>query len=112
MAFLIVSSRGQTLPLNTILRNIPQDSSYVKDLNHELDPYIGIYKSNFEGNEITLYITKQENKLEKSTGKTYYLDALVIKYIVRNNSGIILQDTQNSNVPNIELYNVNSTLKY
>ena len=105
MAFLIVSSRGQTLPLNTILRNIPQDS-YVKDLNHELDPYIGIYKSNFEGNEITLYITKQENKLEKSTGKTYYLDALVIKYIVRNNSGIILQDTQNSNVPNIELYSI------
>ncbi|PVV53402.1 hypothetical protein, partial [Chryseobacterium sp. HMWF035] len=56
MSFLIVSSRGQTLPINTILRNIPQ-GSYVKDLNHELDPYIGIYKSNFEGNEITLYIT-------------------------------------------------------
>ncbi|REC42710.1 MULTISPECIES: DUF6705 family protein [Chryseobacterium] len=105
MSFVIVSSRGQTLPLNTILRNIPQ-GSYVKDLNHELDPYIGIYKSNFEGNEIILYITKQENKLEKSTGKTYYLDALVIKYIVRNNSGVILQDTQNSNVPNIELYSI------
>ncbi|AZA56223.1 hypothetical protein EG349_15690 [Chryseobacterium shandongense] len=101
----IVSCKSQILPLNTILRNIPE-GSYVKDLNHELDPYIGIYKSNFEGNEITLYITKQENKLEKSTGKTYYLDALSVKYIVKNSSGVILQDTQNYNVPNIELYSI------
>ena len=105
MSFLIVSCKGQQYPLNTFFENVPQ-GAYLKDLNHELDPYIGIYKSNFEGNEITLHITKQENKLEKSTGKTYYLDVLVIKYIVRNNSGVILQDTQNSNVPNIELYSI------
>jgi len=105
IVFFIVSCKSQTLPLNTILKNIPQ-GSYVKDLNDELDPYIGVYKANFEGNETTLYITKQENKLEKSTGKTYYLDALIIKYIIKNNSGIILQDTQNSNAPNIELYSI------
>ncbi|SMP19196.1 DUF6705 family protein [Chryseobacterium profundimaris] len=101
----IVSCKSQTLPLNTILKNIPQ-GSYVKDLNHELDPYIGTYKANFQGNEITLFITKEENKLEKSTGKTYYLDALSVKYIVKNSSGVVLQDTQNSNVPNIELYSI------
>ncbi|WP_294284997.1 DUF6705 family protein [uncultured Chryseobacterium sp.] len=105
MTFVAAYCKSQTLPLDTILKNIPQ-GAYVKDLNHELDSFIGIYKSNFEGNEITLYITKQENKLERSTGKTYYLDALIIKYIVKNNSGITLQDTQNSNMSDIELYSI------
>ncbi|MBT2620740.1 DUF6705 family protein [Chryseobacterium sp. ISL-6] len=82
------------LPLNTLMENIPQDA-HVKDLNNELNPYMGIYKANYQGREITLYITKVENKLEKSVDKTYYLDALVIKYIVKSSSGVILQDTQN-----------------
>lgn len=34
------------------------------------------------------------------------MDALVIKYIVKNSSGAILQDTQNNNIPNIELYSI------
>ncbi|WP_332453423.1 DUF6705 family protein [Chryseobacterium aquaticum] len=89
-----VSCKAQMLPLNTILKNIPQ-GSYLKDLNNELNPYLGIYVANYQGNEIKLHITKEENKLEKSTDKTYYMDALIIKYTVKNNSGIILQDTQN-----------------
>lgn len=91
----IVSCKAQqTLPLNTFLNDIP-NNAYVKDLNNELDPYIGTFKANFNGKEITLYISKLENKLEKSTNKNYYLDALIVKYIVKNSSGTILQDTQN-----------------
>lgn len=107
MELLIVSCKGQTLPLNTFFQNVPQ-GAYLKDLNNELNPYTGVYKSNFEGNEITLYITKQENKLERSTGKTYYLDALIVKYVVKNNLGITLQDTQNQNTQDIKLYSINT----
>ena len=95
----------QVLPLNTFLENIPANA-HVKDLNNELNPYVGTYKANFEGNEVTLFITKVEDKLEKSTNKNYYMDALVIQYIVKNSNGIILQDSQST--PNIELYSIGS----
>lgn len=98
-----ISCNAQQLPLNTLLENIPPNA-YVKDLNNELAPYIGTYKANYGGNEITLYITKIENKLEESTHKKFYMDALVVKYIVKNSSGTILQDTKNNNTSNIELY--------
>lgn len=105
--FLIVSCKSQTLPLNTFFENVPQ-GAYLKDFNNDLSPYIGEYKANFEGSEIILYITKQDNKLEKSTGKTYYMDALIVKYLVKNNLGAILQDTQNQTISNIELYSINT----
>jgi hypothetical protein len=94
----------QVLPLNTLMENIPQ-GGYVKDLNNELVPFIGIYKANFQGNEITLYISKVENKLEERTNKSYYSDVLVVKYIVKNSAGTVLQDTQNNN-NQIKLYSI------
>lgn len=93
----------QPLPLNTPLLDIPANA-YVKDTNNELPLYTGTYKSIYQGNEITLYITFVANKFRKSSNKSFYRDALVIKYVVKNSNGQILQDTQNLNVPDIELY--------
>lgn len=98
-----LSCKAQVLPLNTATSNIPQNAT-VKDLNNELNSFVGIYKANFQGNEIILYITKEENKLVKRIGKQFYRDALVIKYLVKNSAGILLQDTQNNNIPNIYIY--------
>lgn len=94
--------KAQQYPLNTDYDDIA-NNSYLKDINNELDPYVGVYKANFSGNEITLYITKQQDKLENSAQKSYYMDALIVKYIVKNSSGTTLQDTQNNN-SNIEFY--------
>lgn len=80
------------LPLSTLMENIPSNA-HMKDLNNELGPYIGIYKASYQGREITLYITKIDNRLEQRSNKNFYKDALVIKYIVKNSSGIALQDT-------------------
>ncbi|MDQ1163586.1 hypothetical protein QE422_003954 [Chryseobacterium sp. SORGH_AS 447] len=99
----LISCKGQQLPLNTFMDDIPSNA-HVKDLNNELNPYVGIYKANYQGEDITLYITKVNDKLEERSNKNFYRDALVIKYIVKNSSGIVLQDTQNNNIPNIELY--------
>ncbi|WP_294300411.1 DUF6705 family protein [uncultured Chryseobacterium sp.] len=91
---IVNSCKAQILPMNTALDNIPNNAQ-VKDLNSELNPYIGTYKANFQGNEITLFIIKEENKLEKRVNKQFYRDALVVKYIVKNASGLVLQNTQN-----------------
>ncbi|MDH6252833.1 hypothetical protein M2347_002560 [Chryseobacterium sp. H1D6B] len=99
----VISCKAQTLPLNTSLKDIPANA-YVKDLNNELAQYTGTYKTNFQGKEITLYITKNENVLQKSSQKNYYSDVLDIKYIVKNSAGTILQDTQNSTITNIKFY--------
>lgn len=98
-----LSCKAQTLPLNTALSSIP-NNAYVKDTNNELSPYIGTYKANFQGKEITLFITKEENKLENRATKQFYRDALVVKYIVKNSAGIVLQDTKNNNLFNIDFH--------
>ena len=103
LIFNILSCSAQTLPINTPLKDIP-NNAHLKDINNELGQYIGTYKANFNGNQITLYISKQEDKLENSGQKSYYLDALIVKYIVKNSSGVILQDTQNNTQNNIEFY--------
>ncbi|WP_449388537.1 DUF6705 family protein [Chryseobacterium lineare] len=89
--------KAQQYPLNTDYDDIA-NNSYLKDLNNELDPYIGVYKANYNGKEIILYITKVNNKLEKRPNKVFYRDVLIIKYIVKNSSGTTLQDTQNNNL--------------
>ena len=97
-----ISCKAQTLPLNTFMEEIPSNA-YVKDLNNELPPYLGIYKAIYDGKEVTLYITKEDNKLTKVMNKHFYQDALVVKYIVKNLSGLILQDTYNLSNPKIEI---------
>lgn len=101
----LISCKAQTLPLNTALLDIP-NGAYIKDTNNELAPYIGTYKANFNGSETTLYITKEENKVQKRSTKQFYRDALVIKYIVRNSSGTALQDTQNNNLDIASIFSI------
>jgi len=94
--FAVLSCKAQQLPLNTWVENTP-NNAYLKDLGNELAPYVGIYKANYKGNEIILFITKEEDKLIKYPDKQFYKDVLVIKYIVKNSSGLTIQDTQNIN---------------
>ncbi|MDH6252831.1 hypothetical protein M2347_002558 [Chryseobacterium sp. H1D6B] len=92
----ITSCKAQEYPLNSTYMNLP-DNSYLKDINNELVQYIGTYKANFDNKEITLFITKENHKFFDLKVKKYYQDVLSIRYIVKNSSGIILQNTQNMN---------------
>ncbi|WP_144283640.1 DUF6705 family protein [Chryseobacterium echinoideorum] len=92
---LINCKAQQTYPLDTDYENIPA-YSYIKDLNNELNQFTGIYKANYQGNETTLYITKVEHMLKERLTKSYYMDALTVKYTVKSQNGAILQDTQNN----------------
>ncbi|WP_294214182.1 hypothetical protein [uncultured Chryseobacterium sp.] len=97
--------QAQNLPLNTGFSTIPA-GAHLKDTNSELSPYIGNYVANFNGNEITLFITKLEDKLEQTGQKNYYMDALIVKYTIKNSSGSLLQDTQNNNLSTSALYSI------
>ncbi|MBA5247508.1 hypothetical protein H1R16_04450 [Marnyiella aurantia] len=93
--FLIcIACKAQTVAFNTSLDDIP-DGAYVKDLNNELDPFIGEYKVTYEGRETTLFISKVSQKPIAYGNKNYFQDVLIVKFIVKNFSGTVLQDTQN-----------------
>lgn len=98
---LISCKAQQTYPLNTYYEDVP-NYSYMKDLNNYLPPYVGTYKANYEGKEITLFITKQDMYLKDygSGDRKFYRDVLHIKYIVKDlSNGTILEDNQNPTDP-------------
>ena len=100
----------QEYPLNSNLFELPQNS-YFKDLNNELNPYIGTYKASFNGKQITLYITKETKKYFDRISYKFYKDVLSVRYIVQNSSGQILQSTQNQNfTPDQVLYTIYSVV--
>ncbi|KMQ68190.1 hypothetical protein ACM39_10100 [Chryseobacterium sp. FH2] len=85
------------------MKDIPSNA-HVKDLDNELSQYVGTYKANFQGSEIILYITKTEDKLMDYGNQKFYRDVLIVKYIVKNSAGTVLQDTKSNNTTNIEFY--------
>ncbi|WP_417431245.1 DUF6705 family protein [Halpernia sp.] len=86
----------QEYPLNTNSNEIPVNS-YIKDYNHELDTYVGTWKANYNGNQTTLFITKEIKKLfDFDTNHKFFSDVLTVKYEIKNSSAIILQSTLNN----------------
>ncbi|WFB65513.1 DUF6705 family protein [Chryseobacterium sp. WX] len=90
----IISCKAQqTFPLLTSIDNIP-NLSHLKDTNNELQSFTGTYSATYNGNQITLFISKENDKLFNTRGKQIYKDILSIRYIIKNSSGAVLQDTQ------------------
>ena len=72
-------------------KGIP-DGTYLKDVNHLLDPFIGTWQGSIDNKTYTFYIVKQTN-----TAYGVTLDKLEVRhYIVDNSTGIILEDTRNT----------------
>ncbi|WP_079243286.1 DUF6705 family protein [Chryseobacterium indologenes] len=93
--FSLISCKAQQIfPLLTSIDNIP-NLSHLKDTNNELKDFIGTYLASYNGNQFTLYISKENDKLFNTRGKQIYKDILSIRYIIKNSSGAVLQDTQN-----------------
>ncbi|WP_419870921.1 DUF6705 family protein [Chryseobacterium sp. CT-SW4] len=96
---LITCKAQQVYPLNADFDEVA-DHSYLKDLNNELTPYLGTYKATYNGNEITLVITKEDKKLIELTSKKFYQDVLHVKYTVKDiTTGTILDDNLNPTGP-------------
>ncbi|MCW3160359.1 hypothetical protein [Chryseobacterium oryctis] len=99
----IISCKAQQIyPLLTSVGNVP-NLSHLKDTNNELQSFVGTYAATYNGNQITLYITKEDEKLFNTRGKQIYRDVLEIKYVVKNSTGTVLQDTKNLVLPDESL---------
>ncbi|MFP3802454.1 hypothetical protein, partial [Paraburkholderia sp. SIMBA_027] len=81
-------------------------NSYLKDLNNELDIYVENFTTTYDNKIVNLFITKELKKAISLQNKNYYQDVLVIKYIVKNSSGVELQNTQNMVLNNESYFNI------
>ena len=100
----IACNSQQILPLKTSDFNTPTNS-YFKDLNNDLDFYIGTWKGNFQGKTVTVVITKDLKRPYESWGKNFFTDVLIVKYEVKDSVGNSLQSTLNN------VYTVGSSVK-
>ncbi|MDQ0780207.1 DUF6705 family protein [Chryseobacterium sp. W4I1] len=86
----------QVYPLNTYPDDV-QAGSYLKDLNNELNYYVGTWQSTFNGRTTILSITKDEHHLlRRDLTTTFYQDILLVKYIIKDSSGVVLQNNSNA----------------
>ncbi|REC63328.1 hypothetical protein DRF65_06665 [Chryseobacterium pennae] len=103
---LISCKAQQVLPLNTSDYSSPTNS-YFKDLDNELSPYIGTWKSIFQNKTIILNITKEIKRPYSEWGKSFFSDVLIVKYEIKDSNGNILQTTLNNTYhPNAAIKNL------
>lgn len=92
----------QEYPLRTDYTEIP-NYSYLKDTSNELNSFIGTYEASYQNNKITLFINKLIHKLFDGSQYKYYKDVLSVKYIIKNSSDQVVQNTQSMNLPEQQL---------
>lgn len=98
-------------PLGTYYGDVPKNS-YIRDMKGELKPFVGVYKATYKGRETTLYITEEKRKyIDLGDGIKYYEDKLIVKFIVKDTNGKILQDTQSGITKGNEIESISFTLK-
>ncbi len=95
--FALISCKAQQiLPLNAGWYKSPT-GSYFKDLNNELDQFVGVWKANYTDKTITLIVSKQLKQPFSMVDKSFYKDELNVRYEIKNNSGLIFHSTMNQN---------------
>lgn len=97
----------QIYPLNASVENIPR-GSYFKDLDGELDPYVGLWKGTWEGK--TLYI--QFKKIKYYFGSTatngIYQDRILgERKVIEANGTVSIDRISNFNNQNPQLKGIN-----
>ncbi|VDH03645.1 hypothetical protein [Bergeyella zoohelcum] len=79
-------------PLGTSFISLP-DKAYLKDLNNELDSYIGKYAAMDNGKIIELNITKHLKVEAPGTANNiYYQDVLRVKVVIKNQQGQLIYE--------------------
>jgi len=71
------------------------DGTYLKDVNHLMDPLIGTWQGSIDNKTYTFYVAKITRK---GKGGAISVDELEVRhYIVDNSTGIILEDSRSPN---------------
>ena len=101
---------SQILPLNQSPFERP-NGCYIKDLNNDLQPYVGTWETTWDNKKFSITIEKVTQHLyTRPNGDSYYKDFLIGKYLVTNlSNNVVIESTLNiSNVNDVTLYSVTS----
>lgn len=80
------------------------DGAYFKDVNNKLDPFVGTWLGNYNGNTIELFVVKY---LYNSTIRPLSIDELLIRYKITDSNGTVIVDT--TDLPNDSSYVIDGT---
>ncbi|MCX8526498.1 hypothetical protein OF897_21525 [Chryseobacterium formosus] len=84
------SCKSQIYPLNAKMSDLPPNA-YVKDLNNELDKYVGLWKGNWNGK--TLYIEFKKVKYHyEDDNYPLFVDMILGERKIVNSNGIVEVD--------------------
>lgn len=105
--FIISCKAQQVLALKSSWDNAPQ-SSYLKDLDNDLNQYEGTWASFDNGKHIKLIIIKELQKQFKDMNKTLYKDQLLIRFEITDVNGLIIKSTLYDNFAINQNYQITS----
>ncbi|CAH0239716.1 DUF6705 family protein [Chryseobacterium sp. Bi04] len=101
----------QTLPLNTPKIDIP-NGAYYKDLDGELDPYVGAWKGTWDGKTLYLELKKIKKRYMSNDGTYYDSDKIVgERKLVSSNGTIEIDRISNFDQNAPEFYGIYPTRK-
>ncbi|WP_312090956.1 DUF6705 family protein [Chryseobacterium sp.] len=83
LLIIATTCKAQIYPLNTRISDLPLNA-YVKDIDGELDKYVGLWKGNWNGK--TIYI---EMKKVKYNYDEYYKDMILGERKIVNSNGVV-----------------------
>lgn len=70
---------------------IPETITYLKDVNHVLDKYVGVWKGSYGTKNYEFRVTKNVSVYDGLSE-----DRLIIRYLITDAGGIILEDTRST----------------
>jgi len=96
-------------PLNTSPSDIP-DNAYIKDMNNELDKFVGVWKGVWNGKKI--YLELKKNKRFYSGNHSYYIDEIVgERKIVASNGNVEIDRISSFDLQNSEFWGMTKSIK-
>lgn len=102
-------SFAQVYPLNTLAGDIP-DYGYIKDVNGELNQYLGIWKGNWDGKTVLLELRKTKKLF--AGNHPYYKDVIYGERKIISSAGAIEIDRiTNFDMNSPEFMGIHGSLK-
>ncbi|KMQ67721.1 hypothetical protein ACM39_12845 [Chryseobacterium sp. FH2] len=113
LMFLIttISCKAQIYPLSTSAGDVPS-GAYIKDINNELDQYVGLWKANWQGKTIYLDLRKIKLKSESLMSSFYYYSDQILgeRKIIDANGTVEIDRISNFDNENAEFWGVTKSL--
>ena len=107
LLFLFMACKSQQVPLNTDYDNI-SNNSQLKDLDNIYPKFMGVWMANIGDKQVKLVIDKVEN-IQMNVGlKSYYSDALLVRYEIKIN-GVVSESSLN--LPNSDVTIISDSLE-